>query len=118
MKRDASAAAHSAKADIARNTTSPTRTASIGSSPPAATPADEAAVVTGGATAPDEEDGFGHGVDGLKPRTEVPASGTGLTPQPPSSGGATAPADAPANSSSSPSTPSATSVETVAGSPK
>ena len=34
---------------------------------------------TGGAVAPDEEDGFGHGVDGLTPRSEVPVGGSAST---------------------------------------
>jgi RNA polymerase sigma factor (sigma-70 family) len=113
-----------ATAHVARNTTSPTRAGE--SSPQTATKLDPADAVTGGAAAPDEEDGFGHGVDGLTPRSEVPVGGSGAPAQPPASGGATAPSDASAgtgaasNSSASPSSPTAaaSSVETVAGSPK
>ena len=131
-KRDASAAADSAAAESTRNTTSPTRSGAIGSSPLTATavyPAD--ARITGGAAAPDEESGFGHGVDGLTPRGEVSAGGSGAPTQPPASGGATAPADVPAStgSPSSPSSPAASgpsqgstaatsSAGTVAASPK
>jgi hypothetical protein len=52
--------------------------------------------VTGGATAPDEEQGFGHGVDGLKPNKELPLGGS-VAPSTPPESGATAPAaDTPA----------------------
>ena len=131
-KRDASAATDSAAAESTRNTTSPTRSGTIGSSPLTATAVDPAdAGITGGAAAPDEESGFGHGVDGLTPRTEVPAVGSGAPTQPPASGGATAPADVPASTGSPPSpsgpaasgpsqrpTAAASSAETVAASPK
>jgi hypothetical protein len=119
MKRAADAARDAATAQIARNTTSPTR--AVESSPQAATRLDPADAVTGGAAAPDEDNGFGHGVDGLKPRAEMPAGGSGVPTQPPTSGGATAPADAPASSSSSASGPSAataSAVEPVGGAPK
>ncbi len=91
--------------DIARNTTSPTRAAALA---PATTKVDTADAVTGGSAAPDENDGFGHGVDGLTPRSEMPA-GTGRGPAEstaPASGGATAPADTTA-SPTSPSTSAA-----------
>jgi RNA polymerase sigma factor (sigma-70 family) len=81
--------------EIARNTTSPTRGAAL--APADTTKVDTADAVTGGSAAPDEEDGFGHGVDGLTPRSEMPAgTGTGRGPADttaPTSGGATAPAD-------------------------
>ena len=79
---------------MARNTTSPTR--ALEPAPPTATSADPADAVTGGATAPDEESGFGHGVDGLTPRSDVPSGGSQAPAQPPAGGGATAPADTPA----------------------
>ena len=92
--QDRSKRAVSGVIEIARNTTSPTRAASL--APAATTKVDTADAVTGGSAAPDEEDGFGHGVDGLTPRSEMPA-GTGRGPADttaPASGGATAPADA------------------------
>ncbi|HWI06748.1 MAG TPA: sigma-70 family RNA polymerase sigma factor [Solirubrobacteraceae bacterium] len=78
---------------IRRSTTSPTR----GVAPVAAAPAGGAAdELTGGAAAPDENQGFGHGVDGLRPATELPAGGSAPPVLPAASGGTTAPADAPA----------------------
>jgi RNA polymerase sigma factor (sigma-70 family) len=88
--------------DTRRSTASPTR---AGSSPLAATPAAGAGdAVTGGAAAPDEEDGFGHGVDGLKPSKELPADGSVAAGTPPASGAvpADAPAAAPASSGATP----------------
>jgi len=100
-KRDAAARADAGVAELERNTTSPTRApegAGVGAT--GAHPADE---VTGGVAAPDEETGFGHGVDGLTPRTEIPADGTHPPPSPPASGGAAAPGDThPAPASPSP----------------
>jgi len=110
---DAAAGVGSPAAEIARNTTSPTRGAEA--SPASETSADPADAVTGGAAAPDEESGFGHGVDGLTPRSHVPAGGSQAPAQPPAGGGAMAPADAAATTS--PSTASA-SVAEAAGSPK
>jgi RNA polymerase sigma factor (sigma-70 family) len=65
--------------------------------------------VTGGAAAPNEETGFGHGVDGLTPvspakpdqpaaasSTSAPAAGTGYAAPPADSPSVTAPAPAPA----------------------
>jgi RNA polymerase sigma factor (sigma-70 family) len=115
-KRDAAAGIDGAAALIARNTTSPTRALEPAAATPAVGAADE---MTGGATAPDEEHGFGHGVDGLTPRTEMPAGGSHAPAQPPASGGATAPADAPAasgTSSSGSSAPSAAAAEATPGS--
>jgi len=120
MKRDAAAAADSATAQITRNTTSPTR-AGVGFSPATATPVEPADAVTGGAAAPDEESGFGHGVDGLKPQAEAPAGGSGAPAQPPVSGGATAPATDGSASAATPggtSAATASSVEPAAASPK
>ena len=94
-KRDTAAGVDGATALIARNTTSPTRAVGLVPTRPAVGPADG---LTGGAAAPDEEHGFGHGVDGLTPRSEMPAGGSHALAQPPPSGGATAPADAPAAS--------------------
>lgn len=92
--KKAGAAAAAATLNIRESTASPTRAAS---SPLAATPAAGTAdAVTGGAAAPDEDDGFGHGVDGLKPHKELPAGGSVAPIAPPDSGGASAPADAPA----------------------
>lgn len=76
---------------IRRSTASPTR-----ASAPAAAATPVADDLTGGAAAPDEEDGFGHGVDGLKPAEDLPAAGSVAPTPPPASGGASAPADAPA----------------------
>ena len=116
-KRDAAAGVDGATAEIARNTTSPTRAAL---EPAPATPAVGAAdEVTGGAAAPDEEHGFGHGVNGLTPRSEMPPGGSHGPAQPPASGGATAPADSPAASGTSPagsSAPSAAAAEATPGS--
>ena len=114
-KRAARLAAGAGGAELARNTTSPTR---VAESAPAAAVAGPADAVTGGATAPDEENGFGHGVDGLTPRTEVPPGGSGAPSAPPAGGGATGPADAPAGSSgpAAPGTTSAAAAETVPGS--
>jgi RNA polymerase sigma factor (sigma-70 family) len=119
MERDPAAAVDGATAEIARNTTSPTRT--VDAAPVTATKSDPADATTGGATAPDEEHGFGHGVDGLTPRSEMPAGGSGAPAPPPSSGGATAPATDASASSSSPAGPSAataSAVEPGAVSPK
>ncbi len=120
VKRDAAAAMDSATAEIARNTTSPTR--ALEAAPTTAAGIDHADEVTGGSAAPDEESGFGHGVDGLTPRGELPAGGTQASgpsaQQPPPSGGATAPADAPPVKTASPSHPStatAAAAETVPG---
>jgi RNA polymerase sigma factor (sigma-70 family) len=78
--------------EIARNTPSPTRGATV--PPGESTKLDTADAVTGGSAAPDEENGFGHGVDGLTPRSELPATGRGpADTTAPVSGGATAPAD-------------------------
>ena len=96
-KRDAAAGVDSATAEITRNTTSPTR--AMESSPTTAAGVDHADEVTGGSAAPDEESGFGHGVDGLTPRSEMPAGGSQASSQatgPTANGGTTAPADAPA----------------------
>ena len=119
IKRDPSAVVDSSTAEIARNTTSPTR--AVEAAPLTATRVDPADAVTGGAAAPDEESGFGHGVDGLKPRAEMPAGGSGAPAQPPVSGGATAPAADATASGSAPAGPSgatASSVQAVAPSPK
>ncbi len=79
----------SATAEIARNTTSPTRAAEAAPQTPVS--ADRADAVTGGSAAPDEESGFGHGVDGLTPRSELPAGGSGPPTVPATSVGGTAP---------------------------
>jgi len=93
-KVPAGAGLGTATLNIRERTASPTRAAS---SPVAATPAAGGVdVVTGGAAAPDEDDGFGHGVDGLKPSRELPAGGSVAPAAPPESGGASAPANAPA----------------------
>ena len=118
-KRDAAAGVDSATAEITRNTTSPTR--AMESSPTTAAGVDHADEVTGGSAAPDEESGFGHGVDGLTPRSEMPAGGSQASSQatgPTANGGTTAPADAPAAVSgpSNPSTGTAAAAETVPGS--
>jgi RNA polymerase sigma factor (sigma-70 family) len=95
-----SSSAHLAKggassaATIRRSTASPTRVADApGASTPTAGAADQ---VTGGAAAPDENDGFGHGVDGLTPSRELPPGGSGASAEPPVSSGALAPTDRPA----------------------
>jgi RNA polymerase sigma factor (sigma-70 family) len=81
-------------ANIRRSTASPTRAStSLATAVPVAGAADE---VTGGSAAPDEENGFGHGVDGLKPSKELPVGGSVAPTMPPENGGASAPADAPA----------------------
>jgi RNA polymerase sigma factor (sigma-70 family) len=111
----AGAAGAGSAAKIARNTTSPTR--AIEPAAQTTTRLDPADAVTGGSAAPDEDNGFGHGVDGLTPRTEIPPGGSGASNSsatPPVSGGATAPADTPATAPGA----SASSVGTVAGSPK
>jgi hypothetical protein len=115
-KRDVAAAVDSTAAQIAHNTTSPTRASE--SSRTSATGVDHADEVTGGSAAPDEENGFGHGVDGLTPRTEVPAGGSGAALQQSASGGATAPVDtiAPAATPANPSTGSAAAAGTAPGS--
>jgi RNA polymerase sigma factor (sigma-70 family) len=78
---------------IRRSTASPTRGSAA---PGAATPAAGATnATTGGATAPDEEHGFGHGVDGLKPNKELPAGESAAPAVPPAGGGTSVPADAP-----------------------
>jgi RNA polymerase sigma factor (sigma-70 family) len=84
----------SAAAKIRRSTASPTRASAspVGAVPAAGT----ADAVTGGAAAPDEEDGFGHGVDGLKPNKELPVGGSVAPGTPSESGAASAPADVPA----------------------
>ena len=110
--RDGAVRADARVTEIARNTTSPTRAPEGGAG--AALGADRADEVTGGVVAPDEETGFGHGVDGLTPRTEIPAGGTHPPPSPPASGGATAPGDTPpATPSASPS--AATAAEAAPG---
>ena len=84
----------SSASDIRRSTASPTRGgASAGAAAPVAGTTN---AVTGGASAPDEDQGFGHGVDGLRPAKELPAHGSVAPAAPPESGGASAPADAPA----------------------
>ncbi len=87
------AGAGAAALQIRESTASPTRAASSPVAMPAADAADD---VTGGAAAPDEEAGFGHGVDGLQPHKELPVGGSVAPAAPPASGGASAPADAPA----------------------
>jgi len=84
----------SSSTNVRRSTASPTR----GSSAPGAVAPVAGATnsVTGGATAPDEEHGFGHGVDGLKPNKEPPIGGSVAPSTPPEAGGAAPPADAPA----------------------
>jgi RNA polymerase sigma factor (sigma-70 family) len=84
---------------------------------PAETPAGD--VVTGGATAPNEESGFGHGVDGLTPATaQQPAAARDASPAGPSAtgGGYAAPA---AESAGVPAPPpeAAGKVEFVPGGP-
>jgi len=82
----------SSTTNIRRSTASPTRGSSV---PGAAAPlAGATNSVTGGATAPDEEHGFGHGVDGLKPNKELPLGGSVAPSTPPEAGGAAPPADA------------------------
>jgi len=110
-KRDALARADTGVAEIARNTTSPTRAPEGATG--TATGADRADEVTGGVVAPDEETGFGHGVDGLTPRTEIPG-GTHPPPSPPASGGATVPGDTPP-ATTSPSPSAATAAEAAPG---
>jgi len=95
-----SAAQHGAKGgasvstNIRRSTASPTRVAEApGSATPTAGAADE---VTGGAAAPDEDEGFGHGVDGLTPSRELPPGGSGAPAEPPANSGSSGPADEPA----------------------
>ncbi len=88
-----SAAAGVAALQIRESTASPTRAASSPVATPAADAADD---VTGGAAAPDEDEGFGHGVDGLRPHKELPAGGSVAPAAPPAGGGASAPSDAPA----------------------
>jgi RNA polymerase sigma factor (sigma-70 family) len=88
--------------DIRRSTASPTR---ANTAPLAGTPsADAAGSVTGGAAAPDEEQGFGHGVDGLKPNRELPAGDAVAPGAPPTSGGTSVPTDAPAAQPAPPAT--------------
>ena len=85
---------------IERATTSPTRVPESIAEQTAQIGAVDAA--TGGAVAPDEEDGFGHGVDGLTPRSEVPVGGSASTiVTPPAGGGAAAPDDEPATAPTS-----------------
>jgi RNA polymerase sigma factor (sigma-70 family) len=83
----------SSSANIRRSTASPTRVAAApGSSMPAAETADQ---VTGGAAAPNEDDGFGHGVDGLTPSRELPPGGSGATDDVAANGGSSGPTDQP-----------------------
>ena len=110
-KRDAAAGVDALTAEIARNTTSPTRAIETA---PATTAVDHADEVTGGAAAPDEEHGFGHGVDGLTPRAEMPAGGSHAPVSPPESGGATAPTD-PAPAPTGTFAPSAGAAEATPG---
>ncbi|MDP1850038.1 MAG: RNA polymerase sigma factor [Solirubrobacteraceae bacterium] len=112
LKRDAAASPDAGVAELARNTTSPTRAPEGAAG--IATGAGGADEVTGGVVAPDEETGFGHGIDGLTPRTEIPAGGTRPPPSPPSSGGATAPGDTP-SAPTSPSPGSAAAAEATPG---
>jgi RNA polymerase sigma factor (sigma-70 family) len=78
---------------IRRSTASPTRVAEApGSSSPRAGAADQ---VTGGAAAPNEDDGFGHGVDGLTPSRELPPGGTGAPDDVTANGGSSGPTDQP-----------------------
>jgi hypothetical protein len=78
---------------IRRSTASPTRVAEApGSSTPRAGAADQ---VTGGAAAPNEDDGFGHGVDGLTPSRELPPGGTGAPDDVTANGGSSGPTDQP-----------------------
>jgi RNA polymerase sigma factor (sigma-70 family) len=94
--RTSAKAGADAGAELRSSTTSPTR----GTSPRAATPAAGAGdSVTGGAAAPDEEEGFGHGVDGLKPKKELPVGGSEAPTAPPKGAGASVTADAPAPAS-------------------
>jgi RNA polymerase sigma factor (sigma-70 family) len=86
------AAGAAAGVELRRSTASPTRTSLAPVGAPAAATAD---TVTGGAAAPDEEHGFGHGVDGLRPSKELPVGGSVPPASPPENGGASAPADAP-----------------------
>ncbi|HEV2776572.1 MAG TPA: RNA polymerase sigma factor [Solirubrobacteraceae bacterium] len=112
--RDA-AGVDGATTEIARNTTSPTRALEPAAATPAAGDADE---VTGGAAAPDEEDGFGHGVDGLTPRSEMPAGGSHAAAQQAEGGGATAPAADPPRAQVSPAVPSAPSAAAAEAAPR
>jgi len=86
----------SADANIRRSTPSPTRANRPGAALPAA---GAAGPVTGGAAAPDEEEGFGHGVDGLKPKRELPLGGSEAPTAPTESGDTSSPADAPPTAS-------------------
>jgi RNA polymerase sigma factor (sigma-70 family) len=79
-------------ANIRRSTASPTRASE---SPATATPAAGTDQVTGGASAPDEDNGFGHGVDGLKPSQELPPGGSGGPADPPATSGSSVPAGTP-----------------------
>ena len=93
-RKDAAARRAATAATIERATTSPTRVVESLAERTSQIGAVDAA--TGGAVAPDEEDGFGHGVDGLTPRTEVPVGGSVSTiVTPPAGGGAAAPDDEP-----------------------
>jgi RNA polymerase sigma factor (sigma-70 family) len=90
----------SASATLRRSTASPTRLAEApGSSVPTAAAADQ---VTGGAAAPNEDDGFGHGVDGLTPSRELPPGGSGAPDDVPASGGSAGPTDQPGATSAAP----------------
>ncbi|HVF79599.1 MAG TPA: sigma-70 family RNA polymerase sigma factor [Solirubrobacteraceae bacterium] len=92
--------------DIRRSTASPTRAStSAAATVPVAGEADE---VTGGSAAPDEENGFGHGVDGLRPTKELPVGGSVAPTLPPENGGASVPDDA---HTSAPVSAAASSVE-------
>jgi RNA polymerase sigma factor (sigma-70 family) len=86
-------AGHPARAAVRRSTESPTRASA---DPGASTPVDDDTnATTGGATAPDEQDGFGQGVDGLKPNKELPAGVSVAPATPPDGGDASATGDAP-----------------------
>ena len=86
----AGAGAGAGSTEITRNTTSPTRATEA--APGSTVTTHSAHAVTGGSAAPDEESGFGHGVDGLTPRSEMAPGGSGPPTAPPPSGGDTAPA--------------------------
>ncbi|MDP2709753.1 MAG: sigma-70 family RNA polymerase sigma factor, partial [Solirubrobacteraceae bacterium] len=71
---------------ITHGTASPTRGAQ--DAPLATARPDAVDEVTGGVTAPDEAEGFGHGVDGLTPREELPHGPSTAPGGPPEGGGA------------------------------
>jgi RNA polymerase sigma factor (sigma-70 family) len=83
-RRAAANGAASRSASIRRSTASPTRASE---SPVTATPAAGTDRLTGGAAAPDEDNGFGHGVDGLKPNQELAPGGSGAPADPAPTGG-------------------------------